>query len=42
MSLVKKRVEKEQVNISIQKILERGIVRGDLILERSFFLFALS
>jgi hypothetical protein len=32
----------EQVNPSLQKIIKRGIVRDDLILERSFFLFDLS
>ena len=39
MSSSMKRAEMEHVNLSLQKIMKRGIVRDDLILERSFFSF---
>ena len=41
MSLSKQCAEMEQVNPSLQKIIKRGIVRDDLILEDLFFLFDL-
>jgi hypothetical protein len=42
MSFSKQCAEMEQVNPSLQKIIKRGIVRDDLILEDLFFLFDLS
>ena len=42
ISSSKKRAEIEHVNPSLQKNIKIGIVREDLILERSFFLFDIS
>ena len=42
MSSSMKRAEMEHVNPSFQKIMKRGIVRDNLILEELFFLFDLS